>query len=86
MKTGSGPARDLHIPTLFRNLLRDSKLASPPVSELEHNKVPGERSGADDRSRVPARAFEDQPPPPCSGTAVAIAASSGVSSLTGHKR
>jgi hypothetical protein len=68
------------------NLLRDSKLASPPVSELEHNKVPEWRSGAGDRSRVLARAFEDQSPPPCSGTAVAIAASSGLPSLTGHKR
>ena len=66
--------------------LRDSKLASPPVSELEHNEVPEWRSGAGDRSRMLAGASEDQPPPPCPGTAVAIAASSGVSSLTGHTR
>ena len=66
--------------------LRDGKLASPPVSELGHHEVPEWRSGPGDWSRVLARAFEDQSPPPCSGTAVAIAASSGVSSLTGHKR
>jgi hypothetical protein len=40
LKTGSSPARDLHILKVFTNLLRDSKLASPPVSELEHNEVP----------------------------------------------
>jgi hypothetical protein len=40
LKTGSSSARDLHILKLFMNLLRDSKLASPPVSELEHNEVP----------------------------------------------
>ena len=68
------------------NLLRDSKLASPPVSELEHNEAPEWRSSAGDRSRVLAGASEDQPPPPFSGTAVTIAASSGVSSLTGRKR
>jgi hypothetical protein len=40
LKTGASLARDLHILKLFRNLLRDSKLASPPASELEHHEVP----------------------------------------------
>jgi hypothetical protein len=40
MKTGSGPARDLHVLTLPMNLLQDSKLASPPVPGLEHHEVP----------------------------------------------
>lgn len=62
LKTGSSSARDLHILKLFMNLLRHSKLASPLVSELEHNEVPEWRSGAGDWSRVLARAFEDQSP------------------------
>jgi hypothetical protein len=40
LKTGSSPARDLHILKVFMNLLRDSKLASPAVSELGHDEVP----------------------------------------------
>jgi len=40
LKTGSSPARHLHILKVFMNLLRDSKLASPPVPELEHNEMP----------------------------------------------
>lgn len=44
------------------NLLQDSKPASPPVPQLEHNEAPEWRSGARDRSRVPAGVSEDQPP------------------------
>jgi len=39
-ETRSSPARDLHTLTLFMNLLRDSKLASPRVPELEHHEAP----------------------------------------------
>jgi hypothetical protein len=46
LKTGSSPAHDLHILTLSVNLLRDRKLTSPPVSQPEHNEMPGWRSGA----------------------------------------